>query len=31
MDFMYRFRGKWIPAIIFVAGSFLFAVIRELA
>lgn len=26
-DFMYRFRGKWLPAILFIVGSFLFAII----
>ena len=29
-DFMYRFRGKWVPAILFVVGSFLFALVRGL-
>lgn len=30
IDFLYRFRGKWIPAILFVVGSFLFAIVRGL-
>ena len=30
LDFGYRFRGKWIPAILFVVGSFLFALVRGL-
>ena len=30
MDFGYRFRGKWIPAILFVVGSFLLAIVRGL-
>lgn len=29
-DFGYRFRGKWVPAILFVVGSILFAIIRGL-
>lgn len=26
-DFGYRFRGKWVPAILFVVGSILFAIV----
>lgn len=29
-DFMYRFRGKWLPAVLFIVGSILFAIIRGL-
>lgn len=29
-DFGYRFRGKWVPAILFVVGSILFALVRGL-
>ena len=30
MDFGYRFRGKWLPAVLFIVGSILFAIIRGL-
>lgn len=26
-DFLYRFRGKWVPAVVFTVGSILFAII----
>lgn len=29
-DFMYRFRGKWLPAVLFIVGSILFAIVRGL-
>lgn len=30
IDFLYRFRGKWVPAVVFTIGSILFAIVRGL-
>ena len=30
IDFGFRFRGKWLPAILFVVGSILFSLVRGL-
>lgn len=30
MDFWYRYRGKVVPAILFIAGSFLVYLVRGL-
>lgn len=27
IDFLYRFRGKWVPAVVFTVGSILFAIV----